>query len=78
MEKPFILVQSYHFLCFKGIIFSSVLNFLLIFSCNISDTEGSFIVERVLDIATAAIRHITNVVQSSDADETGTEALHFL
>lgn len=52
--------------------------FLLIFSCNISDTEGSFIVERVLDIATAAIRHITNVVQSSDADETGTEALHFL
>ncbi|XP_058967481.2 DNA repair protein RAD51 homolog 3 [Pocillopora verrucosa] len=34
------------------------------------DTEGSFIVERVLDIATAAIRHITNVVQSSDADET--------
>lgn len=52
--------------------------FLLIFSYNISDTEGSFIVERVLDIATAAIRHVTNVVQSSGADETGTEALHFL
>ncbi|KAL9981947.1 hypothetical protein ACROYT_G010715 [Oculina patagonica] len=34
------------------------------------DTEGSFIVERVVDIAEAALKHMTHVIQSSDADET--------
>lgn len=34
------------------------------------DTEGSFIVERVVDIAEAAIKHMTHIIQSSDADET--------
>jgi len=34
------------------------------------DTEGSFIVERVVDIAEAAIKHMTHIIQSSDTDET--------
>ena len=42
------------------------------------DTEGSFIVERVVDIAEAAIKHMTHIIQSSDADETGAYSLHFL
>lgn len=42
------------------------------------DTEGSFIVERVVDIAEAAIKHMTHIIQSSDADETGAHSLHFL
>jgi len=55
-------------------------NCLLIFIINIYilDTEGSFIVERVVDIAEAAIKHMTHIIQSSDADETGNHALHFL
>ncbi len=32
--------------------------------------------ERVVDIAEAAIKHMTHVIQSSDADETGTASLH--
>ncbi|CAH3110472.1 unnamed protein product [Porites lobata] len=34
------------------------------------DTEGSFIVERVLDIADAAVKHMQHIVQSADMDET--------
>lgn len=34
------------------------------------DTEGSFIVERVVDIADAAVKHMQHVVQSADMDET--------
>jgi len=41
-----------------------------------NDTEGSFIVERV-DIAEAAIKHTTHIIQSSDADETVADSLHF-
>ena len=37
-----------------------------------ADTEGSFIVERVVDIADAAVKHMQHVVQSADMDETGT------
>ncbi|KAK3737466.1 hypothetical protein QZH41_008352 [Actinostola sp. cb2023] len=33
------------------------------------DTEGSFIVERVADIASAAIKHLENVIDSADLDE---------
>lgn len=44
----------------------------------ILDTEGSFIVERVVDIAEAAIKHMTHIIQSSDTDEAGAHALHFL
>jgi len=33
------------------------------------DTEGSFIVERVVDIADAAVKHMQHVVESSDMDE---------
>ncbi|XP_048582236.1 DNA repair protein RAD51 homolog 3 [Nematostella vectensis] len=33
------------------------------------DTEGSFIVERVADIAAAAIKHLENVTESADLDE---------
>lgn len=40
------------------------------------DTEGSFIVERVVDIATAAVSHMTNIVQSSDADQTERDLLN--
>lgn len=36
-----------------------------------ADTEGSFIVERVVDIADAAVKHMHHVVQSADMDETG-------
>ena len=55
-------------------------NCLLIFiiNCQILDTEGSFIVERVVDIAEAAIKHMAHIIQSSDADETGAHPLHFL
>lgn len=38
----------------------------------LTDTEGSFIVERVVDIADAAVKHMEHVVQSSDMEETGT------
>lgn len=31
--------------------------------------------ERVVDIAEAAIKHMTHVIQSSDADETGNATL---
>lgn len=34
------------------------------------DTEGSFIVERVVDVADAAVKHMEHVVQSSDMEET--------
>ena len=37
-----------------------------------ADTEGSFIVERVVDIADAAVKHMQHVVESSDMDEAGT------
>lgn len=37
-----------------------------------ADTEGSFIVERVVDIADAAVKHMQHVVQSANVDETGT------
>ena len=42
-----------------------------------ADTEGSFIVERVVDIADAAVKHMQHVVQSADMDETGTISVHF-
>ena len=55
-------------------------SYLLFFfnTCHILDTEGSFIVERVVDIAEAAIKHMTHIIQSSDVDETGQHSLHFL
>ena len=31
-----------------------------------ADTEGSFIIERVAEIAEAAVRHIDNVVKTVD------------
>ena len=34
--------------------------------------------ERVVDIAEAAIKHMTHIIQSSDADKTGAFSLHFL
>lgn len=34
------------------------------------DTEGSFIVERVVDIAAAAVKHMEHVAHSSEIDET--------
>ena len=34
--------------------------------------------ERVVDIAEAAIKHMTHIIQSSDVDETGAHSLHFL
>ena len=34
--------------------------------------------ERVVDIAEAAIKHMTHIIQSSDIDETGAHSLHFL
>lgn len=33
------------------------------------DTEGSFVVERVADLASAAINHITNVAKSKPTDK---------
>jgi len=35
------------------------------------DTEGTLIVERVVDIADAAVKHMQHVVESSDMDEAG-------
>jgi len=35
-------------------------------------------VERVVDIAEAAIKHMTHIIQSSDIDETGQHSLYFL
>ena len=37
----------------------------------LADTEGSFIVERVVDIAAAAVKHMEHVAHSSETDETG-------
>ena len=37
-----------------------------------ADTEGSFIVERVVGIADAAVKHMQHVVEFSDMDESGT------
>ena len=37
----------------------------------LSDTEGSFIVDRVVDIAEAAIKHLKHVAQSCDKMDTG-------
>ena len=46
-----------------------MMRFFLVFT---ADTEGSFIVERVVDIADAAVKHMQHVVQSSNMDEIGT------
>ena len=50
--------------------FMQHLNIILYFSN--ADTEGSFIVERVVDIADAAVKHMQHVVESSDMDEAAT------
>lgn len=40
--------------------------------CLSSDTEGSFIVERVAEIAAAAVQHIANVAgRDSESDDPG-------
>ena len=36
-----------------------------------SDTEGSFIVDRVVDIAEAAIRHLEHVANNPELNESG-------
>ena len=41
------------------------------------DTEGSFIVERVVDIASAAIKHLENVIESADLDESGKNSKNY-
>jgi len=46
------------------------LNIIIYFSN--ADTEGTLIVERVVDIADAAVKHVQHVVESSDMDEAGT------
>jgi len=40
-----------------------------VFQGFLTDTEGSFIVKRVVDIADAAVKHMQHVVESSDMDE---------
>jgi hypothetical protein len=42
-----------------------------LFDYFVLDTEGSFIVDRVVDIASAAIKHLENVTESADLDESG-------
>lgn len=37
--------------------------------CFVADTEGSFLIERVVDVASAAVRHITSVAQRSRAPD---------
>jgi len=49
--------------------FTQHLNIIVYFSN--ADTEGSFIVKRVVDIADAAVKHMQHVVESSDMDEAG-------
>ena len=50
--------------------FMQHLNIIIYFSN--ADTEGTLIVERVVDIADAAVKHVQHVVESSDMDEAGT------
>ena len=90
IREVYVLAQSIAIQVFANIIyvilkycsdlpfFSNNCLLILIINFHILDTEGSFIVERVVDIAEAAIKHMTHIIQSSDADETGAHSVHFL
>ncbi len=54
----------------------AVLHAVLFTSCFFLDTEGSFIVERVVEIALAAVQHISSVADKSE--DPGKDSLHLI